>query len=80
MRPLLDMLADFAERTGTAALAIHHPPKSSTRAMHAFSGSLAFIAAPRLGFVVTREVETGRHLLLPVKNNFRPPDIANFHD
>jgi hypothetical protein len=40
--------------------------------MHQFSGSLAFVAAPRLSFIVVAEEETERKLLLAVKNNLGP--------
>jgi putative DNA primase/helicase len=73
--PLLSQLADFAERTGTAVVAIHHPPKDAPhKAIHAFSGSLAFVAGPRLAFIVTDDADTEseRKLLLPVKNNLGP--------
>ncbi len=41
-------------------------------AIHAFTGSLAFVAVARLVFVVTEEPETDRRLLLGVKNNLGP--------
>ena len=68
-RRVLSMLADFTESTETAGLAIHHPPKTADKAIHAFSGSLAFIAAPRIGFIVTKEEGSERRLLLSVGSN-----------
>jgi hypothetical protein len=72
VRPIMEAVADLAERTNVAMLVVHHPPKQAGKAMHAFSGSIAFIAAPRLGFVAVAEEETGRKLLLPVKNTLAP--------
>jgi putative DNA primase/helicase len=68
-RPVLSQLAEFAESNDVAVLAIHHPPKTADNAMHAFSGSLAFIAAPRIGFVVTKEEGSDRRLMLAVGSN-----------
>jgi hypothetical protein len=66
-------VADFADRTGVAVLVIHHPPKGTPKkAIHAFSGSLGFVAAPRLGFIVAEEEGTERKLLLAAKNNVGP--------
>ena len=44
----------------------------SGSAIRAFTGSYAFVAAPRLAFFVTREPDSDRRLLLPVKNNIGP--------
>jgi hypothetical protein len=51
-----------------------HPSKSVTMAMNAATGSQAFVAAARATWLFTRETdeegqETGRTLMLPVKNN-----------
>jgi hypothetical protein len=69
--PVMSMVAEFAERNGVAVLAIHHPPKEAPRkALHAFNGTLAFVAGPRLVFLVVEDPENpDRSLLLPVKNN-----------
>lgn len=73
VRPALATIADFAEDNTVAVLAIHHPPKEATKkAIHAFSGSLAFSAAPRLVFIVTEDQMPGRYLLLAVKSNLGP--------
>ena len=41
--------------------------------MHAFSGSLAMVAAPRMAFVVVEDtLDEQRRLMLPVKNNLGP--------
>lgn len=74
VRPVLDTLADFAEHNGCAVLAIHHPPKNMPKqAVHAFSGSLAFAAAPRLAFIVHADEQMERTLLLSAKSNLGPP-------
>ena len=73
VRSTLEPLDRFAEACGVAVFAVTHPPKSSTgKAIHAFTGSLAFVAAARLAFVAVEETETGRFLLLPVKSNLGP--------
>src|SRR5262249_4776451 len=51
-----------------------HPSKSVTKAMNAATGSQGFVAAARATWLFTREtddagLETGRTLMLPVKNN-----------
>jgi putative DNA primase/helicase len=70
VRGVLEPLAAFAERHHVAVLAVSHPPKASqAKAIHAVTGSLAFVAAARIVFVVVEEPETGRRLLLPTKNN-----------
>src|SRR5262249_6574457 len=76
--PVLEAIADMAERTGVAVLLIHHPPKNATggKAMNAFSGSLAFVAAPRISFIVVEEEQTDRYLMLPVKNTVGPKAAA----
>jgi hypothetical protein len=74
VRPVLEAVGALAERSNVAVLLIHHPPKHTTgKAMHQFSGSLAFVAAPRLSFLAVAErdqegEETGRKLMLAVKN------------
>jgi putative DNA primase/helicase len=73
VRAVLEPLAAFAERHDVAVLAISHPPKASqSKALHAVTGSLAFVAAARMVFIATKEPQTERRLLLPVKNNLGP--------
>jgi KaiC/GvpD/RAD55 family RecA-like ATPase len=75
VRAVLEPLAAFAERHNVAVLAISHPPKATqAKALHAVTGSLAFVAAARLVFLAIEEPETttGRRLLLAVKNNLGP--------
>jgi hypothetical protein len=73
VRPVLEAVARMAERCHVAVLLIHHPPKHADgKAMYAFSGSLAFVAAARIAFLVVEEQESERYLLLAVKNNLGP--------
>lgn len=70
VRAVLEPLAEFAETHNVALLAITHPPKATqAKAMHAITGSLAFVAAARLVFIAVEESDTDRRLLLPVKSN-----------
>lgn len=79
VRSVLQPLEKFAAKHGIAILGITHPPKAAqSKAINAFTGSLAFIAAARTGFVVVAEPETDRKLLLSVKSNIgpRPPGLG----
>jgi putative DNA primase/helicase len=70
VRAVLEPLAAFAEQQHIAILAVSHPPKASqAKALHSVTGSLAFVAAARMVFIVVEEPETGRRLFLPIKNN-----------
>lgn len=74
VRAALEPLADFARRFNVAVLAVSHPPKNAPiNALHAITGSLAFVAAARLVFIAIDEPEDdGRQLVLSVKNNLGP--------
>jgi putative DNA primase/helicase len=73
IRAVLEPLDKFIQKYSISLFAITHPPKSSQKAMNSFTGSLAFVAAPRLAFLVAPEPEeTGRVLFLAVKNNIGP--------
>jgi putative DNA primase/helicase len=74
VRALLSPLKDFADEHGVAVIGITHPSKSANLAMNAASGSQAFVAAARSAWLFVREKdeegqETGRTLMLPIKNN-----------
>ena len=70
VRSVMEPVSEFAELSNLAVLAITHPPKATqAKAINAFTGSLAYVAAARIAFIVTEEPETERRLLLPVKNN-----------
>ena len=73
VRAVLEPLDAFAAHYRVAILGVTHPPKAAqSKAIHAFTGSLAFVAAARTCFVAVSEAETDRRLLLPVKSNIGP--------
>jgi putative DNA primase/helicase len=72
VRAVLEPLGEFAATTGVAVLLISHPPKAVSTAINSVTGSLAFVAMPRMVFLAVPEVGTERNLLLPVKNNLGP--------
>jgi putative DNA primase/helicase len=73
VRRVLEPFSALADYTGVAVLAITHPPKSAqSNALHAFTGSLAFVASARIALLAVEEPGTERRLLLPVKNNIGP--------
>jgi putative DNA primase/helicase len=70
VRQVVDPLSKFAEQKGIAILGVTHPPKGSQmNAIRSFAGSFAYVASARLAFLVTKEPETDRRLMLCVKNN-----------
>ncbi len=71
VRGLLAPLAELASRYKVAVVAISHLNKNSNgNAMYRTMGSLAFVAAARAAFLVTKDKDTsGRVLILPIKNN-----------
>jgi putative DNA primase/helicase len=84
VRDKLRPLQDVADRTGVAISLVTHPSKSSGhRAMNQFIGSQAFIAAPRIGHVITKEMDkddesgermpTERMIFAVAKTNHRWP-------
>jgi putative DNA primase/helicase len=70
VRAVLEPLSHFAEENRVAIFGITHPPKAAQgKAKNAFTGSLAFVATARIGFLAIEEQGTERKLLLSVKNN-----------
>ena len=74
VRGLLAPLASLAGRRRVAIVCVTHLNKGgSSTAMYRATGSLAFVAASRAYFQVTKDSENpNRRLVLPVKNNLAP--------
>jgi AAA domain len=73
VRGLLAPLAELAATRGVAILAVSHLNKAAGgNPLYRASGSLAFVAAARSVMLVTREEDTNRRLLLPLKQNLAP--------
>ena len=71
VRSMLAPLSKLAERHDIAIVGVEHPPKSSNgRAMNQVGGSIAFVAASRSAYLVSKDPEDEeRRLFLKIKNN-----------
>lgn len=70
VRRVLMPLGNLAQETGAMILLIVHLNKRTDGgAQHRFSGSTAWTAAPRVGFMVAEDPITKQRFMLPVKNN-----------
>jgi len=78
VRGVLEPLSAMAERMRVAVLSVTHFSKTgaanTTKALHRFIGSIAFVGAPRMAFAVIEDADdSDRRLLLHAKNNLAPP-------
>ena len=71
VRLMLAPLSKLAERHNIAIVGVEHPPKSSNgRAINQVGGSIAFVAASRSAYLVSKDPEDEeRRLFLKIKNN-----------
>lgn len=70
VRGLLKPLGQLCDRWDLTAIIIKHLPKSATKAVHGASGSIAWTAAARAGYMVSEDPnDPSRVLFLPSKNN-----------
>jgi putative DNA primase/helicase len=83
VRGALEPLSEMAERMKVAILSITHFSKSgsgnTSKALHRFIGSIAFVGAPRAAFAVIQDADNeGRMLFLHAKNNMarKPQGLA----
>src|SRR5215469_5606708 len=77
VRGALEPLSDMAERLKVGILSITHFSKAgfgnTSKALHRFIGSIAFVGAPRAAFAVIEDADNeGRILFLHAKNNMAP--------
>lgn len=73
VRALLAPLSDLASKHKVAILVVSHLNKGSGPAIYRTSGSLAFVAAARAVYAVSKDQDDpARRLVLPVKANLAP--------
>ena len=80
VRGVLEPIGEFADRMRVAILSVTHFSKTgastTTKALHRFIGSIAFVGAPRIALAVIEDAENDRRLLLHAKNNLAPPPLG----
>ena len=78
VRSILAPLSKLAERYDIAIVCVEHPPKSSTgRAMNQVGGSIAFVAASRSAYLVSKDPQDEeRRLFLRIKNNLTSHSVS----
>ncbi|WP_374601056.1 AAA family ATPase [Niveibacterium sp.] len=70
VRELLTYLSDFAMASRAAVVAVTHLNKGSSSAMGRVTGSVAFVAAARAAYLVTRHPDDEEmRVMVPLKNN-----------
>ena len=74
MRGVIAPLSELASDLGAAIIFVTHLNKGTGgSALYRATGSLAFVAAARAAFLVTRDKgDQNRRLFLPLKNNLGP--------
>jgi putative DNA primase/helicase len=71
VRRVLRPLAELAAEHNLAVLAVSHFRKSEGAVITRATGSMGFVAASRAVWTVSRDTtQPGRHLMMPMKNNF----------
>jgi hypothetical protein len=78
VRSVLEPIGEMAERMRVAVLSVTHFSKTgaanTTKALHRFIGSIAFVGAPRAAFAVIEDADDhDRRLFLHAKNNLATP-------
>jgi len=78
VRSMLAPLSNLAGRYDIAIVCVEHPPKSSNgRAMNQVGGSIAFVAASRSAYLVSKDPEDEeRRLFLKIKNNLTSHSVG----
>ncbi len=70
VRSILAPVANMAQQTGAAVIGVMHLSKGQSKAMYRTIGSIAFTAAARMVWAITKDHEDPeRRLMLPVKMN-----------
>lgn len=78
VRSMLAPLSNLAGRYDIAIVCVEHPPKSSNgRAMNQVGGSIAFVAAARSAYLVSKDPQDEkRSLFLRIKNNLTSHSVG----